>query len=187
MIRGLILAVVTIAFFSVGHAAELAGVSMPDAQLADGTRLQLNGIGLRTYSIFRIPIYVAGLYLEHRSDDSGTIIHSRGAKLLVINFLHNVSAGEAKIAWQDGFRQNCDPPCYLDAANVQNFLTAVPAMHKGDECILLFTSQGVDITLNGRLLAHIANRHFAEIILATFIGPVPPTPRLKRALLGFEN
>ena len=29
--------------------------------------MRLNGIGLRTYSILGIPIYVAGLYLERRS------------------------------------------------------------------------------------------------------------------------
>ena len=30
----------------------------------------------------------------------------------------------------------------------------------------------------------IADPHFAQTVLATFIGPEPPTPRLKRELLG---
>jgi hypothetical protein len=33
-------------------------------------------------------------------------------------------------------------------------------------------------------MGDIADPHFAETMLATFIGPEPPTPRLKRELLG---
>jgi hypothetical protein len=52
---------------------------------------------------------------------------------------------------------------------------------------LLFTSEGVHVTLNGRLMGNIPDPHFAELMLATFIGAVPPTPRLKRELLGFRD
>lgn len=53
--------------------------------------------------------------------------------------------------------------------------------------MLVFTSKGVDVTFNGRKLGDISDGHFAETLLATFIGPVPPTPQLKRALLGGED
>ena len=43
------------------------------------------------------------------------------------------------------------------------------------------------MTFNGRLMGDIADPHFAELMLATFIGAVPPTPRLKRELLGFRD
>jgi hypothetical protein len=52
---------------------------------------------------------------------------------------------------------------------------------------LLFTSRGVDVTFNGRPLGDITDRHFAETLLATFIGPVPPTAQLKRELLGGQD
>jgi hypothetical protein len=51
---------------------------------------------------------------------------------------------------------------------------------------LLFTARGVH-TLNGRPLGDIPDRQFAELMLATFIGPEPPTPRLKRELLGLRD
>ena len=139
---------------------------------------------LRTHSIFRIHIYVAGLYLEQGSDNPDRIIHSAEIKLLDIRFLHDVSIEEARSAWWDGFQRNCKWPCNLDLHDVQQFLAAIPAIHKGDQSFLLFTSKGVEITLNGRLVGRIDDRHFAEIILSTFIGPVPPTPLLKRELLG---
>jgi hypothetical protein len=36
-------------------------------------------------------------------------------------------------------------------------------------------------------MGDIADPRFAELMLTTFIGPVPPTPRLKRQLLGFRD
>jgi hypothetical protein len=187
MIRGLILAAAILVAVSVAHAADLEGVSMPDTRAVDGTQMRLNGIGLRTYSALGIRIYVAGLYLERRNGDPDTILHSQERKLLDIRFLRDVDAEDARKAWRDAFEQNCKAPCYLDPHDVQRFLTAVPSVHKGDDSTLLFTSKGVHVTFNGRLMGDIADPHFAELMLATFIGSVPPTPRLKRELLGLRD
>ena len=188
MVRRLILAVVVLAPFSAVHAAVLDGILMPDIRMVDGTRLRLNGIGLRTYSILGIHIYVAGLYLEQRSDNPDAILHSPERKLLEIRFLRDVDAEDARKAWRDGFANNCRlPECYLDPRDVERFLTAVPPIHKGDETMLFFTSKGVEVTINGRPMGDITDAHFAATLLATFIGPVPPTPRLKRELLGGQE
>jgi hypothetical protein len=184
MIRGLILAAVALAPLSFAWAADLDGVAMPDTRVADGTQMRLNGIGLRTFSFLRIPIYVAGLYLERRSDNPDAILQSRERKLLYIRFLRDVDAEEARKAWREGFEGNCKKPCSLDGRDVQRFLAAVPSFHNGDETTLLFTSNGVGLKLNERPMGDIADPHFAEVMLATFIGPEPPTPRLKRELLG---
>ena len=48
---------------------------MPETRGVDGTQMRPNGIGLRTYSMLGIRIYVAGLYLERRSGDPNAIIH----------------------------------------------------------------------------------------------------------------
>ncbi len=185
MIRNLILAtVVALAPLSLARAADLNGVAMPDTRMADGTPMQLNGIGLRTFSVLRIPIYVAGLYLERRSDNPDAIMHSPETKLLDIRFLRDVDAEEARKAWLDGFERNCKKPCHLDPRDIQRFLAAVPPVHNGDETILLFTPNGVSVWLNGQSMGAISDPHFAEIMLATFIGVEPPTPRLKRQLLG---
>lgn len=187
MVRAFISVMVTLASLSVSHAADLDGIVMPDARVTDGTQMRLNGIGLRTFSVLGIRIYVAGLYLERRSDNADSILHSPEMKLLDIRFLRDVDAEDARTAWQNGFDQNCKPPCYLDPGDVKRFLSAVPSMHRGDETTLLFTRKGVHVTINGRPMGDIADPHFAETILATFIGPEPPTPRLKRELLGLRE
>jgi hypothetical protein len=176
MVRGLILAATATIALSAAHAADLEGVSMPDTRVVAGTQMWLNGIGLRTYSALGIRIYVAGLYLERRNGDPDTILHSQERKLLDIRFLRDVDAEDARKAWQESFEQNCSSPCDLDPRDMRRFLAAVPSVHKG-----------VHITFNGRLMGDIADPHFAELMLATFIGREPPTPRLKRELLGLRD
>jgi Chalcone isomerase-like len=188
MVHRLILALAALAPLSGVRAADLDGVAMPDTRVIDGTRMRLNGIGLRTYSVFGVHIYVAGLYLEQPSANPDNILHSRERKLLEIRFLRDVDAEDARKAWQEGFAGNCQPPsCYLDPQDIRRFLSAVPPMHQGDETLLLFTPKGVDVTHNGQPMGSITDPHFAETMLATFIGPAPPTPRLKRELLGERN
>ena len=185
MLRGLILATIALLLGDVARAATLDGIAMPDTRVVDGTRMRLNGIGLRTYSIFGLHIYVAGLYLERQDNNPNSILHSPERKLLDIRFLRDVGVADARKAWQDGFANNCRlPDCYIDPRDIERFLEAVPPIHRGDETILLFSPKGADVTFDGRPLGDITDPHFAETLLATFIGPVPPTPLLKRELLG---
>ena len=185
MVRGLILAVIALVPCAVARAAMLDGVAMPETRVADGTPMRLNGIGLRTYSILGVRVYVAGLYLERQSNNPDRILHSPERKMLDIRFLRDVDAADARKAWEDGFANNCQAPaCYLDPRDIQRFLASIPPIHRGDESVMLFTPKGVDGTFDGRKLGDITDPHFAETLLATFIGPVPPTPRLKRELLG---
>lgn len=181
----LLLAATLLATIPPVRAASLDGVEMPDVRVVSGKQLALNGIGLRSYPVLGIPIYVAGLYLERRSDSSEGILHSPEIKLLDIKFLRDVGPEDARQAWRSGFANNCQPPsCYIDPRDVDRFIEAVPPIHQGDETRMIFTAKGVDIIFNGREMGNITDRHFAETVLATFLGPAPPTPGLKRALLG---
>ena len=90
----------------------------------------------------------------------------------------------ARAAWREGFEQNCVAPCRLAPADVERFLAAVPATRKGDRFSILFTGDGAEFAANGHRIGSVTDRRFATAILATFIGPEPPTARLKQELLG---
>ena len=107
--------------------------------------------------------------------------------VIQIRFVHNVNAEEARASWQKAFERTCKLPCFLSSRDVQRFLAAVPAFHEGDESSLLFTSHGVDVRIDGRLIGRIEDPHFADVMLATFIGPAPPTHQLKLQLLGIRD
>ena len=169
---------------SAAWAAELDGVALPDTRHAGGSNLRLNGMGLRTYSVFGIHIYVAGLYLESTANDGDAVLRSDQTKLLEIRFVHDVDLENARKAWIDGFAGNCKPPCHLPAQEVSRFLAAVPPFRRGDGSTLLFTRTGVEVAVNGEKLGTVTDAEFARVILATFIGHAPPTDRLKRELLG---
>jgi len=165
-------------------AAELDGVALPNTRQADGVTLHLNGVGLRTYSVFRIHIYVAGLYLEEPSSDGEAVLQSDQTKLLEVRFVHDVDVEQARKAWIEGFEGNCTAPCHLPEAEVARFLDAVPAFRRGDGSVLLFAHGTAEISIDGQKIGTVTDPVFARAILATFIGHAPPTDRLKRELMG---
>jgi hypothetical protein len=112
--------------------AELDGITLPDRQDIAGFHLVLNGLGLRTYSILRIHVYVAGLYLEHRSDDGQAILNSKQPKLLLFAFLHDVDAMDARKSWREALERNCAVPCNVPTPSIDRFLAAVPSVRSGD-------------------------------------------------------
>jgi hypothetical protein len=186
---GVAYAVVTAAVLQSGHAGavratEVDGVAMPEVLQAAGTPLRLNGVGLRTYSLFHVHVYLAALYLEQPSSDAEAILHSAGLKLLDIHFLHDVTAARAREAWRNGLHLNCVLPCRLAETEVAQFLAEVPDFHKGDVSTLLFTPQTVEISVNGRMLGTVRDPDFSRTMLANFIGAHPPTETFKHALLG---
>jgi len=165
-------------------AAELDGVVLPDRATVGGTQLALNGIALRTYSLLRVRIYVAGLYLERPSRDAEAILDSPEKKLLAVRFLRDVDAKDARKSWEEGFADNCVSPCHLAPNDEARFLAAIPSMRRGDFSTLVFVPGRLTVTMDGHLVGIITNPTFERAVLATFIGPKPPTEGLKRGLLG---
>lgn len=165
-------------------AAELSGVALPDTSVVSGVPLRLNGIGLRTYSLLRIHIYVAGLYVQRPSHDAEAILHSPEEKMMVFHFIHDVDAEDARKSWQEGFEDNCLLPCRIAPDDEARFLAAVPPMRAGDSSIFVFAPGRLTVMVNGRVVGTITNPTFAWAVLATFLGPKPPTEALKRGLLG---
>lgn len=166
------------------QAAKLAGTRLPNTVQADGTTLYLNGIGLRTYSFLHIRIYVAGLYLQHPSSNAQQILHAPEIKLLRIVFKRNISAARGREAWRSGLQANCQLPCRLNPAVLSRFLKAIPPMRQGEVFSFLFTPPGVTVRANGQLVGTIPRPHFAEDMLAAFLGQKPGSQHLKQALLG---
>lgn len=166
------------------RAAERYGVRMPDTMEAAGARLRLNGIGLRTYTILEIGVYVAGLYLERPARDGAAVLDRPGVKALLIHFIHDASAERVRQAWREGFAQNCVAPCRLPPAELALFMSRVPDMRPNDECLIVATDAYVAIAINGRDYGRITDHDFMRAVLATFLGPHPATERLKRELLA---
>jgi Chalcone isomerase-like len=165
------------------RAAEIDGVQLPTTLQMDGKTLQLNGYGVRTYSVLGIHIYVAGLYLEHLSTRPDEILRSSETKLLTVRFRRDVSAEKSRNAWREGLLNNCVSPCRLDPKDVEAFLSQITDMNAGDSYDLLFTQRGATVTVGGHTVGTVSKPQFAQAMLATFLGPKPGSPSLKHDLL----
>jgi hypothetical protein len=167
-------------------AATFAGVTLPDTTEVAGKRLALNGIGSRVYSIFRVNVYVAGLYLDAPSHDATAILDSLRPKLLAMVFVHAVGRDDMISVWRESFRDNCKatPSCVLPSASIARFEGMLDGVEKNDSLSFVFANGGVEIFAGQRSKGRIDDPAFGRLLLATWIGPAPPTEELKKALLG---
>ncbi len=183
----LVAAMMLLAPAAPGVAAELDGVVMPELRQAAGTTLRLNGMGARLYSVFRVTVYVAGLYLERPSGSADAILRSPEVKLIEVRSLHSAGQDDVRAAWRYAFEANCRPPCVPPAQDIAHFLATSPAVRKGDTSTYVFTPAGVQVVANDQPTGTYRNQAFAYLLLSTFIGAEPPSEALKRALLGTHN
>lgn len=165
-------------------AAQLAGVKLPDTQMVGTTQLVLNGMGLRTYSLLAIHIYVAGLYLQQPSHDAEAILASPEVKLVRMHFVHNVGAAAMRAAWRRGLMKNCIAPCVLSRARLAAFLAALRPVKDGEDVTLEFQPWGAEAFYDGVSVGKIDDPGFAKLMLEVFIGQNTTVPQLKRELLG---
>lgn len=170
-------------------AATLDGVTLPDNYPVDGQSLPLNGIGTRTVTIFGVRIYVAGLYLPRPSHDAEQILASRGPKVILLQFVRSGTKAQVEARYREGEANNCGKgECSpSDQADFERLVAAAPAVNSGDRSAYVFTDKGVKVFANDRLIGDFANRDLAHQLLAGFIGNHPPSPELRRHLLGLPD
>jgi long-chain acyl-CoA synthetase len=168
------------------RAATLEGVTMPDRFPVAGQSLALNGIGLRTLTVFRVRVYVAALYLTAPSHDAQAILASSEPKALVLQFLHTASKEQIERQYRAGEANNCGQGecAKSDEADFEKLVAATPPMEVGDTLIFEFTGAGVQVYAGQKLIGDFANKDLAFRLLSGFIGAHPPSDDLKRALLG---
>jgi Chalcone isomerase-like len=167
-------------------AATLAGMTLPDTYTVDGRTLVLNGIGVRTLTIFAIRAYVAGLYLTQPSHDATQILASNDPKVLILKFVHGASKQRVENHYRAGEANNCrDGACDpSDKSDFERLVAAAPAVKPGDTTTYIFTGPHVRVLANDRLIDEFTNQDLAFHLLAGFIGAHPPSQKLRRQLLG---
>jgi hypothetical protein len=179
----LVLASIVLASISNLHAADLAGVTMPDkVQVGDAT-LVLNGLGLRTK--FMIKIYVAGLYLEQKSSDASAILKADAPKRIVMQFVHGASKSQMASAFEDSFNDNSPDAAKTMKADIDKFLGALETLKEGDQVVFSYLpGTGTTFAINGKDKLTIAGPAFCQLLFSVWFGPKPPNADLKKGLLG---
>ena len=157
--------------------------TLPDVDMVQSHPLVLNGIGFRKATFLKFNVYVAGLYLEKKSQNSDEIVNSPGFKKVVMKFLRNVSAGDVKGAWEKSFKNLCDSQCDSIQADIQRLKDSMEVVKVGDVVTYSFAPDHLEITLRDKKIQLPAGL-LAKLVLKTWIGPNPPNSELKEGLLG---
>ncbi len=167
-------------------ATTVDGVTFPPTFTVEGRILQLNGVGLRTLTLFHIHAYLAALYLEHPSHDADAIEASTEIKMLIVEYLRAAS----KERVQKLFRRSATRYCAAGgcpASDVQDFkqlIARLPGVKRGDYTTYVFSPRGVRVLMNNVPLATFDNPDLARRLLDAFIGPRAASQSLRNALLG---
>lgn len=165
-------------------AMEVVGVELPDRWPLDDKTLVLNGAGVREYGALGVDVYVAALYLPAKQGAVSAVLDSVGPKLLHMVFFRDVTQEDTVKAWEYYLKANCQAPCVLPNKQLEQFYRLVPATEEDDSQTYLFREDTVQILVNGKPVGQVKGGGFARLLLATWIGEVPTTKALKRALLG---
>lgn len=164
-------------------AAERAGVAMPDAITVGQKTLLLNGIGLRERTIFKVNVYVAGLYLERRSTSAEEIIRSEQVKRLDVVLLRDVERDDLMEVFREALQRNGADMERL-AARIARFESCLSDLKEGDSLTFLYVpGAGLTVLLRGRATGTIAGADFAGSLFSIWLGPKPADPSLKNQLL----
>ena len=164
-------------------AATLGGVSFPDNVVVGGESLLLNGLGMREATIFKVDVYVAGLYVKQRSQDARTLITTDEIKRLRLEFVREVDREDLTEAFDEAFDKLGVASTHAKALARLNGWMA--SMSKGNSLTLTYQpGKGVEVRLNGKLKGTISGAGFARALWKVWLGPHPPNAGLKTGLLG---
>lgn len=171
------------AFISTATGVTRDGVTLSDFEQVGELKLVLNGAGTRTATLFKVKVYVMGLYLEEASGDADKIIHSDGAGKIVMQFVRKVGASKLKKGWEDGFRKN-DPEAGSIAKEIEAFKASMRDVKKGERLILDLHGDRVEVFFDDEKVASIVGTSFQRGLLSIWLGPEPPNSDLKNGILG---
>ncbi|HLE61241.1 MAG TPA: chalcone isomerase family protein [Thermoanaerobaculaceae bacterium] len=181
------IACVVLALAAVPAAAmELAGVTLPDEVTVGGATLNLNGMELRTKTMLKVKVYVAGLYLATASHDAAAIIAADEPKQVVMHFLYKkVEKDKLTKAWREGFANNFAAALPSLKARLDEFCALWPDMASGERAVITYLPDtGTRLELNGKEAGVIPGKDFADAMFAVWLGAKPADAGLKEGMLG---
>lgn len=165
-------------------AGKLAGVTMPDTMKVKGKKLLLNGLGLREATIFRIDVYVVGLYVVKKSKSAKAILGSKTMKHIRMKFVRGVGKGRMQGAFKKSLKVAAGKNFPKLKKRIKDFNSKMEGVKKGDVIALTLTQKGVTVFAKGAKKGFIKGADFADAVLKVYLGKKPIMKQIKRGLLG---
>lgn len=163
--------------------AELDGVTIPETAEVGGKTIPLNGVGLRKAFVFA-KVYVAGLYLETKTQDAKTATDTDEVKRITMHFVREISHDQMNKGMADGFEVTAPKSLTKQKDQLKGYFT-VP-LKEGDICNLDYVpGTGTTVTINGKAKGTIPGADFMRALFGIWLAKDPPGgTALRDGLLG---
>jgi hypothetical protein len=167
---------------------DVGGIKIEDVQDVQGSKLSLNGSGVRYKAVFKV--YAAGLYTGKKVATPEELIAAPGPKRKSVTLLRDIDSNELGKAFTKGFEENSPK------SDMSKFIPGLIRMGQifSDQKKMLsgenFTidwvpGTGTIISVKGKPQGEpFKEPEFYAALMRIWLGPNPADYKLKDALLG---
>ena len=169
-------------------AADAGGVHFAPELEAHGSKLLLNGAGVRYKAIFKV--YAAGLYTPKKAGSLEELLKTPGPKRMSITMLRDIDAGELGKLFSRGMEDNMDRAAFAQLIPGIVRMSQIFSEHKklnaGDSFTMDWVpGQGLLISVRGKAQgAPFKEPEFFAALMGIWLGRSPADWQLKNDLLG---
>ena len=180
--RSLLLCVALVAAPAV--AKEKFGVKVPDTMDVGGKTLKLNGMGMRTKTIFKVKVYVGSLYLENTSTDVAKILAADEPRFVSMTMLRNLDKKVVGEAIQAGFEKNAGAQLAALKERMDKLIGSLTEFKEGQVMAITYVP-GTGTTVKGPSSElTLPGKDFADALFSVWLGKSPVDEDLKKGMLG---
>lgn len=143
--------------------------------------------GMSVYESFGKERYIAALYLDQPTTDATTALGINTNAVMEYQIVSDkISPRSMSRLWVEAVSINAKPD---DLEFYANDLVSLTSLIKGrlipgDKLRIVNTGTGVSVDINGLPLGTIESRGLFQLLMQTWIGPVPPSTHFKEQILA---
>lgn len=166
----------------------VSGVKYDESIDVRGSKLQLNGAGVRYRGPFKV--YAAGMYLSRKAQTPEEALAAPGAKRISITMLREIDSNELGKLFSRAIEDNMDKAAFSKLVPGVMRMSQIFFDHKklvaGDSFLIEWIpGAGTIITIKGQPQGEpFKEPEFYNAMLRIWLGPNPADWKLKDALLG---
>lgn len=182
------LAAAMLAVSALAATVDVAGVKMPEAVDIHGTKLVLNGAGVRYKAVFKV--YAAGLYLGKKAATTDEVLATPGPKRMYITMLRDIDSNELGKLFTRGVQDNA---AKAEMSKLVPGLIRMGQVFSDQKKLLTgdvfmidwIPGTGTVLTVKGMTQGEpFKEVEFFNALIRIWLGPEPADWKLKDALLG---
>ena len=182
------LSALIVSFGVLAAPVDVGGIKIEDALDLQGSKLQLNGAGVRYKAIFKV--YAAGLYVGKKVATPEELFAAPGSKRISITLLRDIDSNELGRAFTKGFEDNAlkgeMSKLIPGLIKMGQIFSEQKKMLAGENFTIdWIPGTGTIITVKGKPQGEpFKEIEFYNALMRIWVGPHPADFKLKDALLG---